>query len=129
VKQEAMVVTYSYWDGKGHRRAMRCLKGTTIGELLAKVKESVEELQDVSTSNLLFVKEDVIIPHHFTFHELITTKARGRNGGPLFIFDSVIDDDRDREDSHTAKVCERRWYEQNRHIFPASRWTIYTQDK
>lgn len=83
----------------------------------------------MSSSNLLFVKEDMIIPHHFTFHELIATRARGRNGGPLFLFDSLVDDTREREDSHTAKVCQRSWYEQNRHIFPASRWTIYTQDK
>lgn len=24
-----------------------------------------------------------------------------------------------------GKVVERRWYEQNKHIFPASRWEIY----
>jgi hypothetical protein len=24
-----------------------------------------------------------------------------------------------------GKVCERRWYEKNKHIFPASRWEIY----
>jgi hypothetical protein len=58
----------------------RCLKGTTIGDFLAQIKEQIEELEGTSSSNLLFVKEDVIIPHHFSFHELITTRARGRNG-------------------------------------------------
>ena len=24
-----------------------------------------------------------------------------------------------------GKVCDRRWYERNKHIFPASRWEIY----
>jgi len=27
--------------------------------------------------------------------------------------------------SHAAKVVERRWYERNKHIFPASRWEIF----
>lgn len=27
--------------------------------------------------------------------------------------------------SHAAKVVERRWYERNKHIFPASRWEVY----
>lgn len=125
VRMEPMVVTFSFWDGKGHRRAQRCLKGATVGEFLAQIKGGIEEIQDVSTSNLLFIKEDMIIPHHFTFHELITTQARGRTGGALFVFESLVDEDRDKLDSHTAKVCERRWYDQNRHIFPASRWAIY----
>lgn len=25
----------------------------------------------------------------------------------------------------TGKVAERRWYERNKHIFPASRWEVY----
>jgi protein FAM50 len=24
-----------------------------------------------------------------------------------------------------GKVAERRWYERNKHIFPASRWEVY----
>lgn len=26
---------------------------------------------------------------------------------------------------YTGKVAERRWYERNKHIFPASRWEVY----
>ena len=36
--------------------------------------------------SLLYVKEDVIIPHGHTFHELIAHRARGKSG-PLFHFD------------------------------------------
>jgi XAP5, circadian clock regulator len=28
-------------------------------------------------------------------------------------------------ESHPGKVIERRWYERNKHIFPASRWQLY----
>ena len=48
--------------------------------------------------------------------------------GPLFHFD-VHDDIRVRDDvrvekneSHAGKVVERKWYDANKHIFPASRW-------
>lgn len=27
--------------------------------------------------------------------------------------------------SNAGKVAERRWYERNKHIFPASRWEVY----
>ena len=35
---------------------------------------------------LLYVKEDVIIPHSFSFYDLIVSQARGKSG-PLFHFD------------------------------------------
>ncbi len=76
------------------------------------------------------MKEDLIIPQHFSFYDLIVTKARGKSG-PLFHFD-VHEDVRllsdatvEKDESHPGKVVERRWYERNKHIFPASRWEIY----
>ncbi len=38
-----------------------------------------------SVSTLMYVKEDLIIPHHISFYDLISTKARGKSG-PLFHF-------------------------------------------
>lgn len=35
----------------------------------------------------------------------------------------------ERDESHAGKVCERRWYERNKHIFPASRWEVYDPEK
>lgn len=82
----------------------------------------------------MYVKEDLIIPHHFSFYDLIVTKARGKSG-PLFHFD-VHDDIRlvgdtriEKDESHPGKVVERSWYEKNKHIFPASRWEIYDEKK
>jgi len=105
-------------------------KGTTIEQFLELVRQEFKELRGVSAENLLFVKEDLIIPHHFSFYDLIVSKARGKSG-PLFHFD-VHDDIRvvndasiEKDESHAAKVVERRWYERNKHIFPASRWEVY----
>ena len=37
-------------------------------------------------ADLMYVKEDMIIPHTITFYDLIMTRARGKTG-PLFFFD------------------------------------------
>eukprot|EP00624_Nannochloropsis_granulata_P000936 evm.model.NODE_14087_length_57995_cov_43.650368.7 len=38
VKEEILEVTYSYWDGSGHRRVLKCKKGTTIAKFVEMVK-------------------------------------------------------------------------------------------
>ncbi len=38
----------------------------------------------------MYIKEDLIIPHHYSFYDFIVNKARGKSG-PLFNFD-VHDD-------------------------------------
>jgi protein FAM50 len=89
-----MQVTYSYWDGTGHRRTIKVAKGTTVGKFLEAVRNQLSsdfsELRAVSSDNLLYIKEDLIIPHSYSFYDLIVTKARGKSG-PLFHFD-VHDD-------------------------------------
>ena len=61
-----------------------------------------------------YVKEDLILPHHYTFYDLIVTKARGKSG-PLFAFharDDIrvqSDASREKEDSHAGKVLIRNW--------------------
>lgn len=134
IKNEMLQVVYSYWDGSGHRMAIEVKKGTTVGRFLELVKMQVSadfsDIKLVSSEHLLYVKEDLIIPHHITFYDLIVTKARGKSG-PLFHFDvhedvRLVNDARlEKEESHPGKVVERRWYERNKHIFPASRWETY----
>ncbi|KAF1774865.1 XAP5 protein [Phytophthora cactorum] len=71
IKNEDVAVTYSYWDGSGHRRRSRCVwngvpKKTTIGKYLELVKQQLvtefAELRGVSAENLVYIKEDLIIP-------------------------------------------------------------------
>ncbi|CAM9858526.1 unnamed protein product [Pylaiella littoralis] len=138
MKMERLEVTYSYWDGSGHRREIVLNKGITVGKFLEMVRQQLSqdfsEMRSVSSENLLYIKEDLIIPHHFSFYDLIVTKARGKSG-PLFHFD-VHDDIRlvhdtriEKDESHPGKIVERRWYERNKHIFPASRWETYDPQK
>lgn len=134
IKNGSIRITYSYWDGAGHRRIMSCKKGTTVGRFLAMVQRDFKQLRNTSADSLMFIKEDLIIPHHYSFYDFIVMKARGKSG-PLFNFDVVedvralADASREKEDAHAAKVVERRWYERNRHIFPASRWEVYDPSK
>jgi protein FAM50 len=82
----------------------------------------------------MFVKEDLILPHHHSFYELQLRKARGKSG-PLFHFDVHHDvrlksDARiEKDESHAGKVLLRSWYDRNKHIFPASRWEVFDPTK
>lgn len=134
VKNQMMEVIYSYWDGSGHRKAIEVRKGCTIGQFLQftklQLQDEFPEIRGISSEDMIYVKEDMMIPHHITFYDLIITRARGKSG-PLFHFD-VHDDVRlvqdirvEKDESHPGKVLDRRWYDRNKHIFPASRWEIY----
>lgn len=134
IKQQMVEVVYSWWDGSGHRRAMEVRKGTSIGKFLEYVKLQLSpefpEVRGVTSDGFLYVKEDLIIPHHVSFYDLIAMKARGKSG-PLFHFDvhddvRLVNDSRiEKDESHPGKIVDRRWYEQNKHIFPASRWELF----
>ena len=130
LKNEEMEVTYSFWDGTGHRHSVTCRKGDSIADFLERCRQQLPQLRHLRADNLLYVKEDLIIPHHYTFYDLIVSKARGKSG-PLFHFD-VHDDVRllndssvEKDESHAGKVVERGWYNRHKHIFPASRWEVY----
>jgi len=138
-QQEILEITYSYWDGTGHRRMVQCKKGDTIATFLELVRRDLakefREMGNVSSDALLYVKEDLIIPQDISFYDLIATRARGKSG-PLFNFDvhedvrlGAVDSRVEKDESHPGKVVERRWYDRNKHIFPASRWEIYDPAK
>lgn len=139
IKKEKLQITYSYWDGSGHRRNITIQKGDSVGDFLEIIRKDLcrdfRELNKVASDGLVYVKEDLILPHDITFYDLIVTKARGKSG-PLFHFD-VHEDIRvgpqdvrvEKDESHPGKVVERSWYERNKHIFPASRWEVYDPAK
>lgn len=105
IKEEILEVTYSYWDGSGHRREIKLKKGTSIGKFLEQVKQQLSQefsdIRAISPDDLMYIKEDLIIPHNFSFYDLIVTKARGKSG-PLFHFD-VHDDVRLVHDARIEK--------------------------
>lgn len=90
MKQEDIEITYSYWDGTGHRKTVMCKKGTTIAQFLEQCRLQEPVLKGVSVDSMMYIKEDLIVPHHYSFYDFIVNKARGKSG-PLFNFD-VHDD-------------------------------------
>lgn len=138
LKAEPLEISYSFWNGTGHRRATTVKKGDTVGKFLAKALEEMRprfrELRAVDAGDLMYVKEDVILPDSMTFYELIAARAQGRSG-PLFTFDlrehvTIRFDPRQRsQDSHAGKVVERHWYAKNKHIFPVNKWENFDPEK
>ncbi|EPQ28710.1 uncharacterized protein PFL1_03514 [Pseudozyma flocculosa PF-1] len=134
MKNEDVQITYSYWDGTGHRKVVKCKKGDSIAQFLEKCRQQTNELRGVSVDNLMYIKEDLIIPHHYTFYDFIVNKTRGKSG-PLFNFD-VHDDIRlvadatvEKDESHAGKVVERTFFNRNKHVWPYSRWEVFDPNK
>ena len=42
--------------------------------------------RSISLTDIIYVKEDIILPHELSFYDLIVKKARGKTG-PLIHFD------------------------------------------
>ncbi|VDO73985.1 unnamed protein product [Heligmosomoides polygyrus] len=112
-KNEEITVAFAYWDGSSHRKNLKVKKGHTISQFLTwaieVLKKEFTELKTSTSENLMFVKEDLIIPHFYTFQDFIVTKAMGKTG-PLYEFDAA-GDVRIRQDAaldcgeaHPAKV-------------------------
>jgi protein FAM50 len=93
----------------------------------------------VSVDDLLLVRGEVIIPHHYEFYYFIANRTVGPNG-LLFDYPSGLDPANPssapessnneitqggKEDPTMTKVVDRRWYERNKYIFPASIWTDF----
>ncbi|KDE05791.1 hypothetical protein MVLG_03882 [Microbotryum lychnidis-dioicae p1A1 Lamole] len=133
MKAEDIEITYSYWDGSGHRKVVTCKKGDTIAQFLDKCRLQFPELRAVSVDNLMYIKEDLIIPHHYTFYDFIVNRYRGKSG-PMFNFDVhedvrlISDASVEKDESHAGKVVERSWYNRSKHIFPASRWELFNPE-
>lgn len=138
IKKEPLEITYSYYNGSGHRKSVTVCKGDTVSTFLKAVQQQLSpefrEIKSSSSSNLMYIKEDVILPHTMTFYELISKKAQGKSG-PLFQFDvqeymvTQSDPRMKSKDRHAGKVVERQYYSKNKHIFPFSVWEPYDPQK
>uniref|UniRef100_A0A672MTT3 Protein FAM50A-like n=1 Tax=Sinocyclocheilus grahami TaxID=75366 RepID=A0A672MTT3_SINGR len=128
IKSEEIEITFSYWDATPKmiyivvtmlrvQIGQTCSnKGSTIQQFLQRalevLRKDFSELRSAGVEHLMYIKEDLIIPHHHSFYDFIVTKARGKSG-PLFSFD-VHDDIRlvndatvEKDESHAGKVVLR----------------------
>lgn len=124
----------------------RCRKvGAELGGRSATgAAKARREWARVSVDDLMLVKGDVIVPHHYEFYYFIANKVSSfsKAGGLLFDYsnkpppptkpnDSPLYNPSEEKlegfdkDGTETKVVDRRWYEKNKHIYPASLWNEY----
>lgn len=117
LKSQKITVNFRFWDGTNNNYTMQVTKGTKIGDFLFKAKEVLQkdfpQLRKVHSAGLLYVKEKKIVPHDYKFYEVMS------------LFEMKFEQDKEVDNGCPGKILERKWYEKNKHIFPASCWEIY----
>lgn len=61
IKEEVIEITYSFWDGSGHRKTVEVKKGDDVAAFLAKCKAQFPELRNTSVENLMYIKVSPIL--------------------------------------------------------------------
>ncbi|PGH36203.1 E3 ubiquitin-protein ligase CCNP1IP1 [[Emmonsia] crescens] len=93
----------------------------------------------VGVDDLMCVRGNVIIPHHYEFYYFIANRVPSftKAGGLLFDYTNTAPPQSSEDpesqpplegadmDPALTKVVDRRWFERNKHIFPASLWREY----
>lgn len=132
-KKESLEVTYSFYDGKGRRYKLLVTKGCSIREFLGKARQQLlidyPELKRQRSSDLIFVKKDLIMPSDITFSDLLLREELNIRFDVKEDVRLVSDPRVKSKASHAAKVCLRSWYEKHKHIYPATKWTAYLPPK
>ncbi|KAF2706558.1 XAP5-domain-containing protein [Pleomassaria siparia CBS 279.74] len=177
VRATEVVIPFVFYDGTnipGGR--CRVKKGDHIWLFLDKARKAGAELgvggdkstrdwARVSVDDLMLVRGEVIMPHHYEFYYFLFNKVSGFNG-PVFDWSAqatkatpIATDEEAADPAHynpleghkqvqdkspafpdselegfeddptITKVVDRRWYERNKHIFPASVWEEFSPEK
>ncbi|RPA92270.1 XAP5-domain-containing protein [Choiromyces venosus 120613-1] len=137
IKNEEINIPFVFYDGTNVApptgEGVTVKKGEAVWLFLERARRMSgrREWLRVSVDDLLLVRGEVIIPHHFEFYYFIVNRTMGPNG-LLFDFPSSTSPapqpctvNPNRDDPTMTKVVDRRWYERNKHIFPASVWTEF----
>ena len=191
VKATEIIIPFVFYDGTNiPGGACKVKKGDHIWLFLDKSRKvgaelgvgggekakSRNEWARVGVDDLMLVRGEIIIPHHYSLYYFIVNKTLGPSGQPLFDYASALqspdnndehissDDDQQQyfdpisvpsktwtngnnhgqvisaaadkrvlegvnDDPNFTKVVDRRWYERNKHIFPASVWEEFDPGK
>lgn len=148
-KRKAIPVrlTLSFYDGADHRFCVDFKRGDGLREVLKKCQNEYGPLRGVLLENLMFVKENLILPLEmsvFDLEELGALKDGGRGpyaNSDLFSFllqksthNSVVEASTSEEmietdASRNAKICTIAWFERNKHLVPAKYWIPFDPSK
>ncbi|KAF3904970.1 hypothetical protein AA313_de0200554 [Arthrobotrys entomopaga] len=149
IRNEEISIPFVFYDGTnvpGGECKMK--KGEAVWLFLERARRTRGLWHRVSVDDLMFVRGEIIIPHHYEFYYFIVNGTVGPHGklfdypSALTLKDGKIDDSgatsqkekdktaqRPPDDPTVTKVVDRRWYERNKHIFPASMWETFDPNK
>ncbi|KAG9245216.1 XAP5, circadian clock regulator-domain-containing protein [Calycina marina] len=118
-----------------------------VGAELGVGEEKVNSRREwarIGIDDLMMVRGSIIIPHHYDFYYFIVNRTKGPNEQTLFDYSSEpsssaassdLSNNGPRyiegtdDDTTFTKVVDRRWYERNKHIYPASVWQDFDPEK
>ncbi|KAI0860341.1 XAP5-domain-containing protein [Xylaria cubensis] len=177
VKATEIAIPFVFYDGANiPGGTVRVKKGDFVWQFLDKSRKvgadlgvgekanARREWARVGVDDLMMVRGNVIIPHHYDFLFFIMNKTLGPNGAVLFDYDAdaskpqpeqpvadggqaaappltaaplssgvtqtQVDSLEGASDDPTwTRVVDRRWYERNKHIYPASMWRDFDPEK
>ncbi|KAK9390232.1 XAP5, circadian clock regulator-domain-containing protein [Lipomyces mesembrius] len=115
IKEEKAHLQFCYFDGTYVPGKITIKKGDQIWVMLDRTRKGKKEFHRGTVDDIIFVKDNIIIPHHYDFYYFILNKVKTK-AGRLFDFENPD------EDIKRTKVVHRTWYEKNKHIYPASIW-------
>lgn len=101
----------------------------------------------IGVDDLMLVRGETIIPHHYDIHHFMVNKIKDPGRADRLLFDYSMgapvqsessqstllrDPKRDKiegqnDEATYTKVVDRRWYEKNKHIYPATLWRTYRE--
>ncbi|RYC58389.1 hypothetical protein CHU98_g7815 [Xylaria longipes] len=176
VKATEIAIPFVFYDGANiPGGTVRVKKGDFVWQFLDKSRKvgadlgvgekanARREWARVGVDDLMMVRGNVIIPHHYDFLFFIMNKTLGPNGTVLFSYDAEASRPRPEQpnadcgqapsppataplsstitqtpvdslegasdDPTWTRVVDRRWYERNKHIYPASMWQDFDPEK
>ncbi|KAF1814115.1 XAP5-domain-containing protein [Eremomyces bilateralis CBS 781.70] len=175
VKATEVAIPFVFYDGtsvpggvctvkKGEHIWLFLDKARKVGaELGVGGDKGRREWARVGVDDLMLVRNEMIVPHHYEFYYFIVNKTAGFHG-PIFEYsaqptaatptttDSPTEDltnydpmvrpekkakpstnleglEGKDDDPTITKVVDRRWYERNKHIYPANIWEEFDPTK
>lgn len=135
IKKEKISIHYNFFDGKNHMEDITVERGDTIQFFLDQVRRNIQkkypQYYTLTTDDLMYVKENAIIPTNYTFYKLYVTKATYKSI-PLYIYktssEEVLSNDEKntQNEIHVDKVVDKRWYSKNKHVYPYNKWEKFS---
>jgi len=124
-------------------------EGSVEGGASKQKVEGKKSWARIGVDDLMLVRGGTIIPHHYEFYYFIANKVGDPSRPDHLLFDysdtAVLRENEGEppllqrkkeekaeghhDDPAYTKVVDRRWYEKNKHIYPASLWREYKTGK